>query len=50
MYIVISRLVQRFDFKFDGAGPKDVVAYRDEFVIGTQDRSGIKAFVTKYKA
>lgn len=50
MYIVISALVQRFDFKFDGAGPKDVIAHCDEFIIGTQDRSGIKAFVTKRKS
>ena len=50
MYIVISALVQRFDFKLDGAGPMDVIANCDEFIIGTQDRSEIKAFVTKHMA
>ncbi|KAI0013591.1 cytochrome P450 [Xylariaceae sp. FL0662B] len=47
MRIVVSTLVHRFDFEFDGAGPKDVIAYSDEFIIGTEDRSGIKAFVIK---
>lgn len=48
MYIVVSALVQRFDFKLDGAGTKDVMAYSDEFIIGTKDRSGIRVFVFQH--
>lgn len=47
MYMVTSTLVHRFDFKFDSASPAQVVAYSDEFIIGTKDRSGLKAYVTK---
>lgn len=43
--MVIEALVQRFDFEFDGAGPKDVVCASDRFIIGTADSSGIKAYV-----
>ncbi|KAH8901260.1 cytochrome P450 [Thozetella sp. PMI_491] len=48
MYYVVSVLVQTFDFKFDGAGPKDVKPYSDQIVIGTKDSSGIKAFVSRH--
>ncbi|ORY67553.1 cytochrome P450 [Pseudomassariella vexata] len=49
LYMVIAALVQRFDFEFDGAGPKDVVCASDRFIIGTADSSGIKAFVAEYR-
>ncbi|KAM4056183.1 cytochrome p450 [Hirsutella rhossiliensis] len=48
LYMVVASLVQRFDFEFDGAGPKDVEPVSDQFTIGTEDQSGIKAFVTLY--
>jgi hypothetical protein len=41
----LSELVRKFDFVFDGAGPKDVVCVSDRFIIGTADSSGIKAYV-----
>ncbi|KAK5992086.1 N-acetyltryptophan 6-hydroxylase ivoC [Cladobotryum mycophilum] len=50
MYIVLAALVQRFDLQFDGAGPKDVECASDQFIIGTEDQSGIKAFITQYRA
>ncbi len=49
MYMITSTLVHRFDFKFDGASPEQVIAFSDEFIIGTKDRSGLKAFVAKHK-
>ena len=49
LYIVMARIVQRFDFRFDGAGLKDVKPDSDQFIIGTKDGSGIKAFVTVAK-
>ena len=45
MYTVISSVVQRFDFKMDDAHPMDVLAYSDQFIIGTKNRSGLKVFV-----
>ncbi|KAI1504042.1 trichodiene oxygenase [Biscogniauxia marginata] len=48
LYLVTSALVMRFDFKFDGAGPKDVDIVSDQFIVGVADPSGIKAWVTRY--
>jgi len=45
--MTLAALVQKFDFEFDGAGPKDVVCANDRFIIGTADSSGIKAYVTE---
>ncbi|KAK3936660.1 cytochrome P450 [Diplogelasinospora grovesii] len=47
LYLGIAALVQKFDFTFDGAGPKDVICASDRFIIGTEDSSGIKAYVTE---
>jgi hypothetical protein len=47
LYLAIAALVQRFDFKLDGAGPKDVECIRDLLNIRTEDESGIKAFVSR---
>jgi hypothetical protein len=47
LYMVIAAVVQKFDFEFDGAGPKDVVCASDRFIIGTADSTGIKAYVTE---
>ncbi|KAI1393370.1 cytochrome P450 [Hypoxylon trugodes] len=47
MYMVTAALVHRFEFGFDGASPAQVLAYSDEFIIGTKDRSGLKAYVTR---
>ncbi|KAJ4423384.1 hypothetical protein N0V82_001988 [Gnomoniopsis sp. IMI 355080] len=49
LYLVVAALVQKFDFKLDGAGLKDVKPVSDQFIAGTQDQSGIKVFVTKYQ-
>ncbi|ROV86771.1 hypothetical protein VSDG_10203 [Cytospora chrysosperma] len=49
MYIVVARLVQRFDLQLQGAGPKDVECVSDQFIIGTADPSGIRAIVTRYQ-
>lgn len=43
--MTLSALIYKFDFEFDGAGPKDVVCANDRFIIGTADSSGIKAWV-----
>lgn len=50
MYIVIAAVVQRFDFELIDAGPKDVKCATDQFIVGTEDQSGIKAIVKKYAA
>lgn len=49
MYIVIASIVQRFDLQLQGAGPKDVECSSDQFIIGTQDNSGIKAAVSRHE-
>ena len=45
LYMTVAALVLRFDFELDGAGPKDVEPVSDQFLIGTADSSGIRAFV-----
>lgn len=49
--MAVSMFVRRFDFKFDGAGPKDVecVCVSDRFIIGTKDQNGVKVYVTHYE-
>ncbi|KAJ4385468.1 hypothetical protein N0V93_009896 [Gnomoniopsis smithogilvyi] len=49
LYLVVAALVLKFDFQLDGAGLKDVKPASDQFIAGTEDQSGIKAFVTKRK-
>lgn len=49
LYMAVSMLVRRFDFKFDGAGPKDVECVSDQFIIGTKDQNGVKVHVTHYE-
>lgn len=49
MYILVAKLVQRFDIQLQGAGPKDVECVSDQFIIGTADPSGIKAVITRYE-
>jgi len=44
--MTVAALVQRFDFTFDGAGAKDVVCVSDQFIIGTEDSSGLKVYVS----
>lgn len=44
--MTVAALVQRFDFDFVDAGPKDVVCVSDQFIIGTEDTSGLKVRVT----
>ncbi|KAF2280231.1 cytochrome P450 [Westerdykella ornata] len=50
LYMTTAALVQRFDFVLEGAGPKDVECVSDQFIIGTEDQSGIKAFVSEHEA
>jgi hypothetical protein len=50
MYIVIAALVQHFDFKLVGAGPKNFECVSDQFIVGTADTTGIKAIFKKYAA
>lgn len=50
LYMTLSALVYKFNFEFDGAGPKDVLCANDRFIIGTADSSGIKAYVKERKA
>jgi hypothetical protein len=47
LYMTVATLVQRFDFTFDGAGPKDVVCVSDQFIVGTADSSGLKVYVSQ---
>jgi hypothetical protein len=47
--MTLAALVQRFDFKFDGTGPKDVEPVSDQFIIGTKDQNGFKVLVTHYQ-
>jgi hypothetical protein len=47
LYMTVAALVRRFDFTFDGAGPKDVVCASDQFIIGTKDSSGLKVYVSR---
>jgi hypothetical protein len=46
LYMTVAALVQRFDFTFVGAGPKDVVCVSDQFITGTKDSSGLKVYVS----
>jgi hypothetical protein len=46
LYMTVAALVQRFDFRFDGAGPKDVVCVSDQFIIGTEDSTGLRVYVS----
>lgn len=41
MYIVVAAIVRRLDFELVGAGPKDVECTSDQFIVGTEERSGI---------
>ncbi|KAH9904983.1 cytochrome P450 [Xylariomycetidae sp. FL2044] len=50
LYLVVSALVQRFDFKFDAHAGKDVTWASDQFTIGTVTRNGLKATVTVREA
>lgn len=47
MYIVVAALVQRLDLQLVGAGPKDVDCASDQFIVGTEDLSGIKGIVMR---
>ncbi|KAF2825954.1 cytochrome P450 [Ophiobolus disseminans] len=47
LYMTVAALAQRFDFTLEGAGPKDVVCASDQFIIGTEDSSGLKLHVSK---
>lgn len=47
MYIVVAALVRRLDFELIGAGPKDVDCASDQFIVGTEDQTGIKAIVKR---
>lgn len=47
MFIVVAALVQRFDFELIGAGRKDVDYASDQFIVGTEDKTGIKAIVKR---
>jgi hypothetical protein len=44
--MTVAALGHRFDFTFDGAGPKDIVCTSDQFIIGTKDQSGLKVYVS----
>lgn len=48
LYMATAAIVQRFDFKLEGAGPKDVECVSDQFIIGTKDQNGVKARVSNY--
>lgn len=50
LYLVTAELVDRFTFNLQGAGLKDVKPTSDQFIAGTEDRSGIKALVTEHSA
>lgn len=47
MYIVVAALVQRLDFELVGAGPKDVDCASDQFIVGTENLTGIKGIVKR---
>lgn len=47
MYIVVAALVRRVDFELVGAGPKDVDCASDQFIVGTEDLTGIKGIVKR---
>ena len=46
LYVAVARLVDQFDFDFDGAGSQHVDWAFDNFVIGVADSSGLKATAT----
>lgn len=50
MYIIIAALVQRFDFRFEGASAEDFEPYSDEFIIGTRGKGVLMAFASPYNA
>ncbi|KAF3008037.1 hypothetical protein E8E14_004587 [Neopestalotiopsis sp. 37M] len=47
LYIVVSALVQRFDFTFNTTVMDDVICRSDDFVIGTTGKTGLRTFVTR---
>ena len=49
LYLTLAALVRRFDFKFDGTGPKDIECVIDQFIIGTEDQNDVKVYVMHYQ-
>lgn len=47
MYIVVAALVRRLDFELVGAGLKDVECASDQFIVGTEDLTGIRGIVKR---
>ncbi|KAI0536948.1 trichodiene oxygenase [Xylaria digitata] len=48
LYMLVATFTLLFDFKFDGAGLKDVEITVDYFIIGTEDQSGIMTWVKRH--
>lgn len=49
LYTLVATFALLYDFKFDGAGAKDVEITVDHFTIGTEDQSGIIAWVKRHQ-
>ncbi|KAH9906974.1 cytochrome P450 [Xylariomycetidae sp. FL2044] len=50
MYLTVAHLVQRFDFKFQGAQPEDFEMHTDAFIIGTRRGALLNCIVSPRKA
>lgn len=49
MYLVLSALVQRFDFDFQGLKADHFQFVSDQFIIGTKGQAVLEALVTPRK-
>lgn len=49
MYIVISTIIPRFDFKFQGVTARDLECDSDQFAIGTRGKGVMYATVSEAK-
>lgn len=49
MYLVLSALVQQFDFNFDKVKPDHFDFVSDQFIIGTNGKGVLEGFVTSCK-
>jgi len=46
MYILVSTLAQKFDFRYEEAKAEDFECVSDQFAIGTEGRGVLKATTT----
>ncbi|KAM7217009.1 cytochrome P450 [Rhypophila decipiens] len=49
LYLLLTALIQRFDFEFAGAKAEDFLCTSDQFVIGTDGGSELKSKATRVK-